>query len=285
MAQPAKPKRLPRKPAAKPAAEITPPPAALPEPEAPVVAPEPALADEPVAAEPVAAPEPEAAPEAPEPVVAEVPEPEPAATEEPAAEPVATEAAPAEVPVETVIIETVSIEADPVETGPIESIPLTKTVFRFPFLSQESAMSTFPTFDFATPFQTAFSDLQEKTKAAYEKGTAAFGDYNDFAKGNVEALVEAGKILASGLQELTTTLVADSRSSFEAITAEVKELAASKTPTDFLKLQNDIAKKHFDEAVAAASKQTEALVKLANEAAAPITSRVSLAVEKIKTAA
>ena len=69
-------------------------------------------------------------------------------------------------------------------------------------------MTTFPTFDFTAPFQTAFADLQEKTKAAYEKSTSAYGDYNDFAKGNVEAMVEAGKILASGLQELTTSLVA-----------------------------------------------------------------------------
>ena len=32
-------------------------------------------------------------------------------------------------------------------------------------------MSTFPAFDFAAPFQTAFSDLQAKAKVAFEKGT------------------------------------------------------------------------------------------------------------------
>lgn len=146
-------------------------------------------------------------------------------------------------------------------------------------------MSSLPTFDFTAPFQTAFADLQEKTKAAFEKSTSAFGDYNDFAKGNVEAFVEAGKILASGLQALTTTLVSDGRAGFETLTAEVKELATAKSPTDFLKLQNDLVKKHFDEAVSTASKHSEALVKLANEAAQPISSRVSLAVEKVKSAA
>lgn len=146
-------------------------------------------------------------------------------------------------------------------------------------------MSSLPTFDFTGPFQTAFADLQEKTKAAFEKSTSVFGDYNEFAKGNVEAFVEAGKILASGLQDLTSTLVADSRTGFETLTAEVKELASAKSPTDFLKLQNDLVKKHFDEAVATASKHSEALVKLANDAAQPISTRVSLAVEKVKSAA
>lgn len=146
-------------------------------------------------------------------------------------------------------------------------------------------MTTIPTFDFAAPFQTAFADLQEKTKAAYEKGTSVYGDYNDFAKGNIEAMVEAGKILASGLQELTTSLVAESRTNFEALTTEVKELAAAKSPTDFLKLQNDLVKKHFDEAVAYGSKHSETLMKLATEAVQPISGRVTLAVEKVKTVA
>jgi len=151
--------------------------------------------------------------------------------------------------------------------------------------SEEFTMTTFPTFDFAAPFQSIFADFQEKSKAAYEKSTAAVGDYTEFTKGNVEAVVEASKIFAAGLQELTSTFVADSRAGFETLTAEVKELAAAKSPTDFLKLQNDLAKKHFDEAVAAASKSSEALVKLSTEAAKPITTRVSLAVEKIKTVA
>ena len=112
-----------------------------------------------------------------------------------------------------------------------------------------------------------------------------FGDYNDFAKGNLEAFVEAGKILASGLQELTTALVSDSRAGFESLGAEVKELATAQSPTDFLKIQSELVKKHFDEAVSTASKHSEALVKLANEAAQPISTRVSLAVEKVKNAA
>jgi phasin family protein len=174
--------------------------------------------------------------------------------------------------------------AEPTTQSETESQPAPVAAWVSSFF-KESAMSTFPTFDFAAPFQTAFTDLQEKAKAAFEKGSSSFGDYNDFAKANFEAFVESGKILASGLQELTTALVSDSRAGFETLTAEVKELAAAKSPTDFLKLQNDLAKKHFDEAVSSASKASEALMKLANEAAQPISNRVSIAVEKAKSVA
>lgn len=136
------------------------------------------------------------------------------------------------------------------------------------------------TFDFTTAFQTAFSDLQGKAKTAYEKGTVAFSEANEFAKGNVEAIVESGKILASGLQELGSTAVADSRSAFEGLTSDVKTLAAVKSPTEFFQIQSALLRKHFDSVVAQTSKSTEAMLKLANDSIAPLSNRVTLAVEK-----
>lgn len=189
------------------------------------------------------------------------------------------------VPVDVTPAEAPSAEAAPKvaatstfsQTSPFLTSPL--------FMPKEFFMSNLPAFDFVGPFQSMFADFQEKAKAAFEKSTGMIGDYSEFAKGNMEAMVESSRILASGLQELTTSMVSDSRAGFESLTAEVKELAAAKSPTDFLKLQNDIAKKHFDEAVAHASKGSEALMKLASEAVQPISTRVSLAVEKVKAAA
>lgn len=151
-------------------------------------------------------------------------------------------------------------------------------------LKEKLMAKTIPT-DFTATFQTAFSDIQEKAKTAYAKSTEALGEANDFAKGNVEAIVESGKILASGLQELGTAAVAETRSTFEAITADVKELAAVKSPTEFFQLQSSLLRKNFDSAVAAASKNTEAMIKLANEAISPISTRISIAVEKVSKAA
>ncbi|MBB4612791.1 phasin family protein [Novosphingobium taihuense] len=131
----------------------------------------------------------------------------------------------------------------------------------------------------------AFKEAQEKAKAALEKSQAAFGDAGAFAKGNVEAVVESSKIFASGLQEMTKGYVEETKSAFEAMTADVKDLTTVKSPTEFFEKQSALLRKNFDAAVAASSKNSEAMLKLANEAFQPISTRVSLAVEKIKHAA
>jgi phasin family protein len=167
---------------------------------------------------------------------------------------------------------------------PVYADPTSPAAAKPSFFKETFAMTT-PTFDFAAAFKTAFSDAQEKAKAAYEKSTVAMGDANEFAKGNVEALVESTKIMASGLQELTTELVAESREAFENLTAEVKTIAAVKSPADFFKLQSELMRKQMDVLMANGTKHSEAFLKLASDAAAPLSSRVSMAVEKVKTAA
>ena len=149
--------------------------------------------------------------------------------------------------------------------------------------TQEIFVMTTPE-EMTKSFQDAFADIQTRGKAAYEKGTELFADAGEFAKGNLEALVETGKILTTGIQEMGRSAVAEGKAEFEEITAEVKELAAVKSPTDFFQLQSTLLRKHFDKAIAAGSKNTEAMLKLANDAAQPISSRVSLAMEKVKAA-
>lgn len=136
-----------------------------------------------------------------------------------------------------------------------------------------------------TKVKEAFAEAQERAKAAYEKSTAYVGEVNEFSKGNVEAFVESGKIFAAGMQELGKDYVAEGKSAIETMTADIKEFAAVKSPTDFFKLQGEIMRRNFDAAVASTSKHSEALVKLANEAIAPVSSRVSVAIEKVKQAA
>lgn len=139
--------------------------------------------------------------------------------------------------------------------------------------------------DFTAKVKDAVADLQERAKTAMDKSNAVFADAGEFTKGNVEALVESGKVLAAGLQDLGKVYVEDAKTGFETITADVKELAAVKSPADFFKLQGEILRRNFDTAMATGSKRSEALVKLANEAFAPVQNRVSIAVEKVKQAA
>jgi phasin family protein len=139
--------------------------------------------------------------------------------------------------------------------------------------------------DFTARIKDSVADAQERAKVAYDKSTVVFGDVTEFSKGNVEALVESTKILAAGLQDMGKAYVAEGKTAIETMTADVKELAAVKSPADFIKLQGEIMRRNFDAAVATGSKNSETLVKLAGDAFAPLSTRVSMAIEKVKQAA
>ena len=147
---------------------------------------------------------------------------------------------------------------------------------------KEKIMATAKTTtDFTKPMADAVSELQTRAKVAYEKSTEAATEAAEFAKGNVEALVESSKIFATGAQSLGKTYVEEAKSAYETMTADVKELAAVKSPTELFQLQGKIARRNFDTFVATSSKNTEAFLKLANDAFAPLTGRVEVATEKL----
>jgi phasin family protein len=130
-----------------------------------------------------------------------------------------------------------------------------------------------------------FADIREKAGEATEKGKKFAATAVEFNKANLEAMVEAGKIAAKGAQELGTTNIEYAKSNFSEVQAAVKEITTVKSPTDFIKLQGDFAKKSFDVAVAQTSKNTEAFVKLANDMFQPISNRIAVATDLFKKAA
>lgn len=134
-------------------------------------------------------------------------------------------------------------------------------------------------------FETAYADLNEKAKAGVEKSTKAIEEFSDIAKGNVEALVESGKIAAKGFETLGQEAVDYSKKSFEKATASFKSLSTVKTPTEFFQLQSQLFSSSFDEFTKEAAKSSEALIKLAGEVAQPLTARVTVVTDKVKSLA
>jgi len=128
-------------------------------------------------------------------------------------------------------------------------------------------------------------DMTTRAKTAFEKGSEMVSQASEFNKGNVEALVESGKIAAKGAQEMTKVYAEDTRKNFEAMTAAMKDFTAVKSPTEFLQLQSEMVRKSFDNMVAQSSKNSEAFLKLAGDVFQPISNRVSVAVESFKKAA
>lgn len=129
------------------------------------------------------------------------------------------------------------------------------------------------------------TEATDGANAAAFKGQEMSKDMVEFSKGNVEAMVESSKIAARGLQTIGQDYVDYSKKSLESATAMMKTAVTIKTPMDLFKLQGDYARDSFDMLVAQASKNTEAMMKLAGDAAQPLSSRVALAAEKVKLAA
>lgn len=128
------------------------------------------------------------------------------------------------------------------------------------------------------------ADFQAKSKEALAKTSKLAEEAVEFNKANVEALVEAGKIAAKGIETLGQEGVTYARKSFEDTTAALKGYTAVKTPADFFKLYAENSKKAFDAAVAQTSKTSELVVKLTNDSFAPISNRVSVITSKMKAA-
>ena len=166
--------------------------------------------------------------------------------------------------------------------------PVSKTVPTLITKLKDTTMATTvkkTTEDFSSKIQDAMKDAQGRAKTAFEKSQSAMGDANEFSKGNLEALVETGKVLASGMQSMGKSYVEEVKSAFTTMQGDVKELTSVKSPKEYVELQSKLMRKYFDGVVAYNSKSAEDALKLANEAFQPISSRVSLAVEKVRKAA
>ena len=168
--------------------------------------------------------------------------------------------------------------------------PAAKPATQTPPISQlkETIMATAETattIDYTTKAKEMAADMQTRAKAAYDKGTEMTKEAVEFQKGNLEALVESGKILVSGMQDLGRTYADEAKSAAETVQGDVKKVAEIKSPTELFQLQGDIARRNFDAMVSATSKNTEAMLKLVNDAFAPVSNRMSLAAEKVGKAA
>jgi phasin family protein len=187
--------------------------------------------------------------------------------------PVAAKPAPAKVeaakPTPALVTKIVSVEPTPIAQGVTK---MTDTV----------KATTEQVTEKATEF---FADVRGKAAEAAEKGKKMAADAVEFNKANIEAMIEAGKIAAQGAQDMGKTNVEFAKSNFAEMQVAVKEITAVKSPTDFVKLQGDYARKGFDVAVAQASKNTEAMVKLVSDMFQPISNRIAVTTDYFKKAA
>jgi phasin family protein len=174
-------------------------------------------------------------------------------------------------------------KVDPVKAATENAAEVVATVVQESEKMTETAKKTAKAAEAkATDF---FADLREKATEATEKAKKLAADAGEINKANLEALVEAGKIAAKGAQELGKTNVEYAKKNFEEFQVAVKEVTAVKSANDFVKVQGEWARKGVDTFVAQSSKNTEALVKLANDMFQPISNRMAETAEYFKKAA
>jgi phasin family protein len=131
----------------------------------------------------------------------------------------------------------------------------------------------------------SFEATQAKMKEGVEKAMKTAEDFVAFSKGNMEAFVKSGQIWATGVQDLSKHMAAAAKVSMDESMAAFKAMTTVKSFKDAFELQSSFARAALEKSMAESGKLTDASFKLTEQAMAPITARVTIAVEKFAKAA
>lgn len=180
-----------------------------------------------------------------------------------------------------------SIEAvtSPAEESDINQAPV-ESIEPAPASEETNDMATAATTpnEAAEKAQALFSDFSNRFKTAFEKSTKLSEELVDFTKGNVEAVIASARVAAKAGEAFGQEAAEYGKKNLESATSAFKSFATVKSPTELFQLQSEFAKASFDNAVAEASRVSEAWLKIAGDIAQPISNRYALAAEKIKSA-
>ena len=118
--------------------------------------------------------------------------------------------------------------------------------------------------------------LQDGIQKAMKSAEEAFA----FSQGNIEAFTKSSQILASGIQDMTQTLAAATRTSMDETMGLLKAMSGVKSIKDAMDLQSKLVRSAMEKAVLQTGQMTDSTMKLSEQAFAPIGARLSLAAEK-----
>ena len=134
--------------------------------------------------------------------------------------------------------------------------------------------------DGMTQAAAGFADTQAKVKEGMEKAMKTAEELVAFSQGNLEAMVKAGQIWAAGVQDISKQIAANAQASFDETMSTFKAMSSVKSLKDAFDLQASLARSTMEKTMAESGKLTDASMKLTEQALAPLTARVNLAMEK-----
>jgi len=129
------------------------------------------------------------------------------------------------------------------------------------------------------------SQTQAKVKENMDKVMKTAEELFAFGQGNVEALVKSGQIWATGMQDIGKQVAATAQASFDDTMSTLKAFSSVKSVKDAFELQASLARATFEKTLAESGRLTDASFRLTEQTLAPLTARVSLAVEKFAKSA
>ena len=139
--------------------------------------------------------------------------------------------------------------------------------------------------DGAARVASGFEDVQGKMKQGMESVMKTAEELVQFNQGNFEAFVKSSQIWAAGVQDITKQAAASAQASFEETVSTLKALTSVRSVREAVDLQTNLARTSIEKAVGETGRLADASVKLVERALAPLTARVTLAVEKFAKSA
>ena len=161
-----------------------------------------------------------------------------------------------------------------------EKIEVSGTERNEEMTTETNVFTAFTAFPGAQAFEKLFADATGRSEEFAKRSRKAAEEFADITRGNVDALVESGKIATSGAQAIGQQVLAKGRNNIDQAANTVRALAEAKSPADVLQVQSDFFRSAFDRFVEESASLTETFVKIAGEAFEPISTRASLNVER-----
>ena len=129
----------------------------------------------------------------------------------------------------------------------------------------------------------SLEQAQAQLKQGYDRAVKTAEQLAKFHQGNLEAMIKASQIFATGLQDISKHVAENAKATLEESVSTFRALTTVKSVKEALELQSNFARASIEKAMSEGSKLTETSLKLAEQAYAPLTARVNAAVETFTT--
>lgn len=134
---------------------------------------------------------------------------------------------------------------------------------------------------FAKGYEQYLATARDQMSRMFPSAAKNLDELAAFNKGNFDAFVAAGAAAAKGFETLSQQVIACNQKAVETSVATAKALLGCRTLQDVVEVQTDLTRKGIDEWLAEGTKLSELTVKVANQTAEPINSRLSEAVDRL----